>query len=171
MIRPKDDSEVNIQNRPQFLLYWKEKKKKNTMNKLLILCLSFFTSMVVCANDSILVNKEWTERQTIFINEKEVNSIGEDSVIENNGIACGYDRCKKIYFLGNHQFKKIETNGNILMGQWSLKDDVLTIKYDKKYRGKKKKYKFIIKYREKEYPTLYLFTVKVFCCYIFCNYK
>ncbi len=148
------------------------------MNKLLILCLSFFTSMVVCANDSILVNKEWTERQTIFINEKEVNSIGEDSVIENNGIACGYDGCKKLEFLSNHRFRMIYPYDRIRNGKWNLKDGILTMVFDKREKKEIKRYKFKIKYRKKyikkkECSTLYLFESKgrVRACYIFCNYK
>ena len=140
------------------------------MNKLLLFCLSLFTSIGVYANDSILVDKVWTERQTIFINEELVDSILEDSVTEYYGIGCGYGRCIELYFFSNHQFRKIDVYGDTLLGKWNLKDDVLTIRYDRKYRGYKRNYKFIIKYREKDFPTLFLFTRKIFDCYIFCNY-
>ena len=68
------------------------------MNKILLLFMAFFTCMGVYCNDSILVNKEWTERITIFVNETSLDSIGENPIIENNGIKCGYDGCKKIFF-------------------------------------------------------------------------
>ena len=65
---------------------------------LLLLFMAFFTGMGAYCNDSILVNKEWTERITIFVNETSLDSIGENPIIENNGIKCGYDGCKKIFF-------------------------------------------------------------------------
>lgn len=42
------------------------------------------------ANDSILVDKVWTERRTIFYNEEEMDSIGEGSIIEDGGIIAKY---------------------------------------------------------------------------------
>lgn len=141
------------------------------MNKLLLLYLSLFTSIGVYANDSILVDKVWTEKQTIFINEEQVDSILEDSVTKYYGIGCGNGRCIELYFFSNHQFRKIDVYGDTLLGKWNLKDDVLTIKYNRKYKGYKRNYKFIFKYREKDFPTLFLFTRKIFDCYIFCNYK
>ena len=42
------------------------------------------------ANDSILVDKEWTERRTIFYSEEEMDSIGEGSIIEDGGIIAKY---------------------------------------------------------------------------------
>ena len=146
--------------------------KKTIMNKLLLLCLSLFTCIGVYANDSILIEKIWTERRTILYGEEEMDSIGEGSLIENYGIACGYAGCKKIEFLTNHRFRKIYPWGEVFSGNWNLKDDVLTIIYDKRERKGKKKYRFKIKYREKEgCPTLYLFEIKGIACYIFCNYK
>lgn len=143
------------------------------MNKLLFIGWLFFGSIGAYGNDSILVNREWTERLTIFVKETEIDSIGEDSVIENNGIACGYDGCIKIEFSNNYQIRKIYPNGRVRNGKWILEDDILTIVYDKKERWEKKKNKFKIKYRTKNgYPTLYLFAIKghVRACYIFCNY-
>ena len=124
------------------------------------------------ANDSILVDKVWTERRTIFYSEEEMDSIGEGSMIENGGIACGYAGCIKIEFLSNHRFRKVYPYGKVRLGSWYLKDDVLTIVYDKRERKEKKRYRFKIKYREKkECPTLYLFEINKIACYIFCNYK
>ena len=124
------------------------------------------------ANDSILVDKEWTERRTIFYNEEEMDSIGEGPIIEEGGIACGYAGCIKIEFLSNHRFRKVYPYGKVCLGSWYLKDDVLTIVYDKRERKEKKRYRFKIKYREKkECPTLYLFEINKIACYIFCNYK
>jgi len=59
------------------------------MNKMLLICMSFFTSIGVYGNDSILVDKVWTERQTIFVNVSQADSILDDSVTEYNGIGCG----------------------------------------------------------------------------------
>ena len=143
------------------------------MNKLLLIGWFVLGSIGAYCNDSILVNREWTERQTIYVKEAEIDSIGEDSFIENNGIACGYDGCIKIEFLNNYIFRKIYPNGKVRHGRWILEDNILTIVYDKKERWEKKKCKFIIKYRNKKgYPTLYLFKIKgrIRACYIFCNY-
>ena len=124
------------------------------------------------ANDSILVDKVWTERRTIFYNEEEMDSIGEGPMIEEGGIACGYAGCIKIEFLSNHRFRKVYPYGKVCLGSWYLKDDVLTIVYDKRERKEKKRYRFKIKYREKkECPTLYLFEINNIACFIFCNYK
>lgn len=141
------------------------------MNKLLLFCISLFTYMGVYANDSILVNRVWTERQTIFINEAKLDSILEDSVTEYNGIGCGYGRCIEIYFFSNHLFRKVDVDGDTLLGKWKLEGNLLTIRYDRKYRYHKREYRFMIKYREKDYPTLFLFTRNIFDCYIFCNYN
>ena len=133
-----------------------------------------FTKLGVHANDSILVEKVWTERRTIFCNKEEIGSIGEDTLIENYGIACGYWGCKEILFFSNHQFKESYPDGRAYMGKWMLKDDLLTIVYNKRERGEKKKLKFKIKYRQKkECPTLYLFEIKgrVRVCYIYCSYN
>ena len=124
------------------------------------------------ANDSILVDKVWTEKRIIFYSEEEMDSIGEGPMIEEGGIACGYAGCIKIEFLGNHRFRKVYPYGKVCLGSWYLKDDVLTIVYDKRERKEKKRYRFKIKYREKkECPTLYLFEINKIACYIFCNYK
>ena len=124
------------------------------------------------ANDSILVDKVWTERRIIFYSEEEMDSIGEGPMIEEGGIACGYAGCIKIEFLSNHRFRKVYPYGKVCLGSWYLKDDVLTIVYDKRERKEKKRYRFKIKYREKEEcPTLYLFEINKIACYIFCNYK
>ena len=126
----------------------------------------------VYGNDSILIDKIWTERRTIFYNEEEMDSIGEGPMIEDTGIACGYAGCRKIEFLSNHRFKKTYPWGEVCLGSWNLKDDVLTIIFDKRERKGKKKYRFKIKYREKEEcPTLYLFEIKRIACYIFCDYR
>ena len=124
------------------------------------------------ANDSILVDKVWTERRTIFYSEEEMDSIGEGPMIEEGGIACGYAGCIKIEFLSIHRFRKVYPYGKVRLGSWYLKDDVLTMMYDKRERKEKKRYRFKIKYREKEEcPTLYLFEINKIACYIFCNYK
>ena len=141
------------------------------MNKMLLICMSFFTSIGVYGNDSILVDKVWTERQTIFVNVSQADSILDDSVTEYNGIGCGYGRCKDIYFFSNHQFRKIDVDGDTLFGKWKLKGELLTIRYDRRYKGQKRNNKFIVKYREKDYPTIFMFTKKYFDCYIFCNYR
>ena len=143
------------------------------LNKSFLLIILFFTCLGVYSNDSLLVDKEWTERRTIYVNKEEFDSIGENSLIENYGIACGYDGCKKLEFLTNHRFKMIYPYDRIRNGKWKLKDDILTITFNKRER-KKKKYKFKIKYKEKkECPTLYLFETKgsIRACYIFCNYE
>ena len=145
--------------------------KKSIMNKFLLFCLPLFTSLGVYGNDSVFVDKTWTERQTIFINKAQLDSILEDSVIDYKGIGCGYGRCEEIYFFGNHQFRKINVYGDTLLGKWKFEGDLLTIKYDRKYKRYKRNYKFIVRYREKDYPTLFLFTKKIFDCYIFCNYE
>ena len=142
------------------------------MNKiLLLLFMAFFTGMGAYCNDSILVNKEWTERITIFVNETSLDSIGENPIIENNGIKCGYDGCKKIFFLSDHRFKYVKPNGDVHLGTWTVKDIFLTIRFKKRVKGNKKCNKFMIKYKQKEYPTLYLFAKNRFVCYVFCNYK
>ena len=141
------------------------------MNELSLLFLLLFTNLAAYGNDSILVDKIWTERQTIFVNEVQVDSILDDSVTEYYGIGCGYGRCKKIYFYSNHQFRKIDVDGDTLLGKWNLEGELLTIKYDKKYRGHKRINKFIIKYRKKDYPTIYIFKKKIFDCLIYCNYS
>ncbi|MBR3075933.1 MAG: hypothetical protein IKH11_09320, partial [Bacteroidales bacterium] len=82
-------------------------KKIIMKNKILLCCLSLFTSIGVYANDSILVDKVWTERRIIFYSEEEMDSIGEGPMIEEGGIACGYAGCIKIEFLGNHRFRKV----------------------------------------------------------------
>jgi len=128
--------------------------------------------MGVYANDSILVDKVWTQRVIVIYGEEEMDSIGEGPLVENDGIKCGYAGCIEIEFLRNHRFRKIYPNGEIYLGSWNLKNDVLTIIYDKREREGKKKYRFKIKYREKEEcPTLYLFEMKGIACYIFCNYN
>ena len=141
------------------------------MNNFLFMYLALFTNLAVYGNDSILVNKIWTERQTIFVNEAQVDSILDDSVTEYYGIGCGYGRCEKIYFYSNHQFRKIDVEGDTLLGKWKLEGELLRIKYCKKYKGHKKNNKFIIKYREKDYPTIYMFKKKIFECLIYCNYN
>lgn len=148
------------------------------LNKSLWLFIFFFTCLGIYGNDSLLVDKEWTERRTIYVNKEEIDSIGEDSLIENYGIACGYDGCKKMEFSSNHRFRMTYPYDRILNGKWNLKNDILTIVYDKKEKWGKKRYKFKIKYRkkiikEKECPTLYLFATKghVRACYIFCYYN
>ncbi|UKK50759.1 hypothetical protein L6472_12210 [Prevotella sp. E13-17] len=141
------------------------------MNKLLLFCMSLFAYLGVYGNDSILVDRVWTERRTVFYNKEEMDSIGEGPIIENSGIACGYAGCTKIEFLRNHRFRKIYPYGKVCPGRWMIKGDVLTIIYDKKERRGKKRYRFKIKYREKEEcPTLYLFEIKHIACYIFCDY-
>ncbi len=147
-------------------------------NKLLYFCLFIFTSIDVYSNDSILVDRVWTERRTIYVNKEEIDSIGEDSLIENYGIACGYDGCKRLEFLRNHQFRKKYPYGRDRLGKWYLEGDILTIVYDKRERFTKRKNKFKIKYRQKyirgkECPTLYLFETKgrACACFIFCNYN
>lgn len=55
-----------------------------------------------------------------------------------DGIKCGYAGCIEIEFLRNHRFRKIYPNGEIYIGSWNLKNDVLTIRYDKKEREGKK---------------------------------
>jgi hypothetical protein len=128
--------------------------------------------MGVYANDSILVDKVWTQRVIVMYDKEEMDSIGEGPMVENHGIKCGYAGCIEIEFLRNHRFRKIYPNGEIYLGSWNLKNDVLTIRYDKREREGKKKYRFKIKYREKEEcPTLYLFEIKSIACYIFCNYN
>ena len=128
--------------------------------------------MGVYANDSILVDKVWTQRVIVIYGEEEMDSIGESPLVENDGIKCGYAGCIEIEFLRNHRFRKIYPNGEIYLGSWNLKNDILTIRYDKREREGKKKYRFKIKYREKEEcPTLYLFEMKDIACYIFCNYN
>ena len=119
------------------------------MNKLFLGSILLFTSLSIYGNDSILVNKVWTERQTIFINEEQVDSILDDSVTEYFGIGCGYGRCKELYFFGNHQFRKIDGNGDTLLGKWKFDGDLLTIRYNRKYRGYKRNHKFIVKYTYK----------------------
>ena len=104
-------------------------------------------------------------------NEVILVSILDDSVTEYNGIGCGYGRCKDIYFFSNHQFRKIDVDGDTLLGKWKLKGELLTIRFDRRYKGQKRNNKFIIKYREKDYPTIFMFTKKHFDCYIFCNYR
>ncbi|MBO5628663.1 MAG: hypothetical protein J5965_06225 [Aeriscardovia sp.] len=142
------------------------------MNKILLfLFMAFFTGMGAYCNDSILVNKEWTERITIFVNETSLDSIGENPIIENNGIKCGYDGCKKIFFLSDHRFKYVKPNGDVHLGTWTVKDNFLTIRFKKRVKGHKKCNIFMIKYKQKEYPTLYLFAKNRFVCYVFCNYK
>ena len=148
------------------------------LNKSYFFILFFFTCLGVYSNDSLLVDKEWTERQTIFVNKDRLYSVGEDSLIENNGIACGYDGCKKLEFLSNHRFRMIYPYDRIRNGKWNLKDGILTMVFDKREKKEIKRYKFKIKYRKKyikkkECPTLYLFESKgrVRACYIFCNYK
>ena len=151
--------------------YQKEKMKKVILNKLFLLYMPLFTHLAVYGNDSILVDKIWTERQTIFVNEAQVDSILDDSVTEYYGIGCGYGRCEEIYFFSNHKFRKINVYGDTLLGKWKLEGELLTIKYDKKYRGYKRSNKFIIKYRKKDYPTIYMFKKNFFDCLIFCNYS
>lgn len=129
------------------------------------------TCSCVYGDDSIFVDKIWTERQTIFINEAQVDSILSDSVMEYRGIGCGYGRCVELKFFRNHRFRKVDGNCDTLHGKWKLEGDLLTIRYGRKYKGYKRKYKFIIKYKEKDYPTLFLFSRRFFDCYIFCNYK
>ena len=148
------------------------------LNKSFLLIIIFFTCLGVYSNDSLLVDKEWTERRTIYVNKEEIDSIGEDSLIENNGIACGYDGCKKLEFLSNHRFRMTYPYDRIQNGKWNLENDILTMVYDKKEKWGKKRYKFKIKYRKKYIkdkgcPTLYLFAIKgrVRACYIFCNYN
>lgn len=140
------------------------------MNKVLLLCLAFFACLRVFANDSILVDKVWTERRTILYDKEEMDTIGEDSLIEDCGIACGYSGCEEMVFYGNHQFKKKYPDGKVRIGKWNLTDDILTITYDKREK-RRKKYRFKIKYRvKKECPTLYLFEIKGCVYYIVCNY-
>lgn len=141
------------------------------MNKVLLLCISLFFSMDIFANDSILVDKAWTERQTIFIDKTQLDSILDDNVTEYRGIGCGCGRCIELYFFSNHQFRKIDVYGDTLLGKWKLEGDLLKIRYNRKYNGYKRNYRFIIKYKKKDYPTLFLFTKKIFDCYIFCNYE
>lgn len=148
------------------------------MNNYLFLYIFIFTSLGVYGNDSLLVDKKWTEKRTIYVNKEEIDSIGEDSLIENYGIACGYDGCKEIEFLSNHRFRMIFPRDTVQNGKWNLENDILTIVYDKRDKWGKKRNKFKIKYRkkhvkDKECPTLYLFAIKgrVRVCYIFCNYQ
>ena len=148
------------------------------LNKSLFLYIFFFASLGVYGNDSLLVDKEWTERRTIFVHKKDIDSIGEDSLIENYGIACGYDGCKKLEFLTNHRFRVTYPYDRVRYGNWNLNNNILTIVYDKKEKREKKCNKFKIKYRQKyirkkECPILYLFAIKgrVRVCYIFCNYQ
>ena len=148
------------------------------MNNYLFLYIFFFASLGVYGNDSLLVDKEWTERRTIFVHKKDIDSIGEDSLIENYGIACGYDGCKKLEFLTNHRFRVTYPYDRVRYGNWNLNNNILTIVYDKKEKREKKCNKFKIKYRQKyirkkECPILYLFAIKgrVRVCYIFCNYQ
>ena len=142
------------------------------LNKLFLFCLSLFACLGVYANDSILVEKVWTERRTFLYDKEEMDSIGEDSLIENYGIACGYWGCEELVFYGNHQFKKKYPDGKVRIGRWNLTDDMLTITYDKREKKTKKRYWFKVKYRvKKECPTLYLFDIKGCVCYIFCNYE
>ncbi|MBR4729964.1 MAG: hypothetical protein IK075_06850 [Prevotella sp.] len=143
------------------------------MNKVLIIYMLLFTNLAVYGNDSILVDKIWTERQTIFVNEAQIDSILDDSVTEYYGIGCGYGRCKKIYFFSDNQFRKIDVDGDTLHGKWKLEGELLTIRYNRKYRGHKRNNRFIIKYRKKNYPTIYMFIFKkkLFDCLIFCNYS
>lgn len=132
-------------------------EEKSIMNKLLLFCMSLFTNIGVYANDSILVDKVWTEKQTVFINKEQVDSILDNSVTEYYGIGCSYGRCIELYFFSNHQFRKVDVDGDTLLGKWKLEGDLLTIRYDRKYRYHKRKYRFMIKYREKDYPTLFLY--------------
>lgn len=141
------------------------------MNKLFLFCLSLFTCIGVYANDSILVDKVWTERQTIFVYGEQVDSILSKSLMEYRGIGCGYCRCEELYFFRDHRFRKVNGNCDTLHGKWKLEGNLLSIRYDRKYKGYKRKYKFIIKYKEKEYPTLFLFSRRFFDCCIFCHYK
>ena len=116
-------------------------------------------------------DKVWTERKTIFINKTKIDSILDKSVTDYYGIGCGYGRCREIHFFSNHQFKKIDVSGDTIYGKWKLEGELLTIRYDRRHKGHKRNYKYIIKYREKDYPTIFLFTKKFFDCQIFCNYK
>ena len=141
------------------------------MNKLLLFCWFVLCSIGAYGNDSILIDKVWTERQTIFTNRAQIDSILEDSVIVYSGIGCGYGRCEELYFLNNHQFRKVDVHRDTLWGKWKLEGDLLTIRYDRKYKRHKRNYKYNIKYRKKDYLTLFLFTRKYFDCYIFCNYS
>lgn len=143
----------------------------DNLNKYLLPCLFFFINVNVYGNDSILVDRVWTERQTVFVNEAQIDSIMDDSVTEYSGIGCGYGRCREIVFYTNHRFREIDVNGDTLLGKWKLGQELMTMRYDKKYSGRKKKQRYIIRYKEKDYPTLYLFSERIFDCYIFCNYK
>ena len=68
------------------------------MNKPILFYILLFTCLSVYGNDSIIINKVWTERQTIFLNKAQADSILDNSVTEYHGIGCGYGRCKEIYF-------------------------------------------------------------------------
>jgi len=141
------------------------------MNKMLLIIL-LFSCLCVYADDSILVDKEWIERGTVLYCKNDIDSIGEDSIIEDIGIPCGYDGCVKIEFLSNKHFKKTYPYGEARLGTWKLNGDTLVIIYDKRKRLEKRKYKFKIKYRlKKECPTLYLFEINGIACNIYCNYK
>lgn len=145
--------------------------KKIIQNKYILFILLLCSNLIVFANDSIFVDKVWTERQTVFVNHVKLDSLLEDSVTEYNGIGCGSGRCIEFFFSRNQEFRKINVDGDTLLGKWKLNGDLLIIKYRKKYKGQKRTYKFLFKYRDKDYPTLYLFTKDIFDCYIFCNYK
>ena len=140
------------------------------MNKLLLFCMSLFAYLGVYGEDSILVDRVWTERRTVFVNEAQQDSILADSVTEYNGICCGY-RCVEFCFYSNHQLREISAVGDTLFGKWKLEGDLLTIRYDRKYRWHKRSYKYIMRYREKDYPTLFLFDRKGYDCWIFCDYN
>ena len=141
------------------------------MNKIIVLFTLLLSCLCIYGNDPVFVDRIWTERQTIFINEAQVDSIMSDSVMEYRGIGCGYGRCVELYFFRNHRFRRIDGNCDTLHGIWKLEGELLTIRYDRKYKGYKRKCRFIIKYKEKNYPTLFLFSRRYSDCYIFCNYK
>ena len=93
-----------ICNAGEYRSAWERRNKKEKVPpssswSAALFCWFVLGSIGVYGNDSILVNREWTERRTIYVKESEIDSIGEDTVIENNGIACGNDGCIKIEFL------------------------------------------------------------------------
>ena len=47
------------------------------MNNYLFLYIFIFTSLGVYGNDSLLVDKKWTEKRTIYVNKEEIDSIGD----------------------------------------------------------------------------------------------
>ena len=82
------------------------------MNNYLFLDIFIFTSLGVYGNDSLLVDKKWTEKRTIYVNKEDKNNIQiYQGDLNSQGQRHGQGKCTTPYYVLIGQWKNDQFSG------------------------------------------------------------